>query len=373
MAGDVGGPKPGHELEAEPRVQPAAAGVTGVGGTGEGAAPAGVEPAPAGPGPGLARGLGRRQAALLAPTLLNPIIELEFRARMRRNRTMLLLMAYTAAVAAVFLLAVVFTGAAGTRILGPGPYEISWGLFQAVMLAELVLIGAVAGASGAGAISSERERQTWEILRTTRMPAWRIVTGKLVAAVALALWLVVASFPVFLPLFRFNAVQPDMLARLLLLFTASGLTWAALGLFFSALFRRTIVAVIATYGVAMGWVILTLIARPLQDALTPPPPMGPMPPRPVGPLAIELASPVLALLYALRSPLLEEWNWLAGGVVSVLLRAGMPAGTRITTAARVAAYLGEYGYYWMYVIIALGAAAVLAAAATALIQRREAG
>ena len=44
---------------------------------------------------------------------------------MRRNRTMRLLMAYTAVIAAVFMVAVVFTGAAQPRTVGPNPHDIS--------------------------------------------------------------------------------------------------------------------------------------------------------------------------------------------------------------------------------------------------------
>ncbi|QIA27691.1 ABC transporter permease subunit [Thermaerobacter sp. PB12/4term] len=320
--------------------------------------------------------LRQKLGGLLAPTPLNPIIELEFRARMRRSRTVVLLVAYVAVVAAVFVLGVVLSGINRASGLHASPYEVSWLLFQAMMLAELVLTGAVAGASGAGAISGERERQTLDVLLTTRLPAWRIMTGKLVAAVALSLWLVVASFPVFLPLFRFNAVDPGTLLKVGAVFAASGLAWAALGLFFSTLFRRTIPAVIATYATASGWVILTLISRTLLNALRQGPPYGPLPPQPVGPLAVEVASPVLALLYAMRSPFLEAWNWIAGSIAVPPSPSPVapltPAHNRLTVAARVAAHLGADGYFWLYVAIALLVTFVLTAAATLLLNRRRA-
>ncbi|GAB6876920.1 ABC transporter permease subunit [Thermaerobacter litoralis] len=316
-------------------------------------------------------GLGRFHRVLV-PTALNPILELEFRARMRRNRTVLLLLGYTGAVAALFLLAVVLSGVTDPARAGAAAYEITWIIFQVLMLAELVLIGAVAGATGAGSISGERERQTWEVLLVTKLPAWRMVTGKLLAAVALALWLVVASLPVFLPLFRFNAVQPDALVRLLIHFTVSALAWAALGLFFSTVLRRTVAAVIATYGVAMAWVAFTLLARPVLDALNPPGPQaGAVSPRPLGPLAVELASPVLSLLYALRSPVIEAWNWIAGAIV--LGRGSLPPpGVRLTTAARVAGLLGPDGYFWAYVLWTLAFTVLLVVATTRLITRRRA-
>ncbi|HEY8488113.1 ABC transporter permease subunit [Thermaerobacter composti] len=324
-------------------------------------------PRPARPARGLAGWMARQARAVLRPTPFNPLIELELRARMRRGRTVLLLLGFTGALGALLLIALILTGGVGAGIYGPSPFEVSYSLFQAAMVAELVLVGAVAAATAAGGISGERERQTWEVLLTTRLPAWRIVSGKLVTAVLLVLWLVVASLPVFLPLFRFGAVSPATLARILGLLLASGLAWAAIGLFFSALFRRTIVAVIASYATAVAWVILTAVARPLQAALLGPrqfPGPGAATTQPVGPYLIELMNPLLVLLRTLSSPVVGIMDWMFTG--------GIPnPSARLTLGARVARALGEHGYYWVYILSALALTLVLAAVTTRLVARRR--
>ncbi|HEY8414482.1 MAG TPA: ABC transporter permease subunit, partial [Thermaerobacter sp.] len=270
---------------------------------------------------------------------------------------------------ALLVIALTLTGAAAGNLNAPSPFEVSYTVFQAVMVAELVLVGAVAAATAAGGISGERERQTWEVLLTTRLPAWRIVTGKLVTAVQLALWLVVASLPVFLPLFRFGAVSPGNLARILGIFLASGLAWAAIGLFFSALLKRTIAAVIASYATASAWVILTIVARFVWDAIenARSPLVGPgAPTGPVGPYLIELMNPLLILLRTMSSPVvgLVDWMMSGGGTVA------QPAS--LTLGARLAGALGPNGYYWVYILSALALTAVLSALTTRLIARRRA-
>lgn len=345
------------------------AGGGGVPGDG-GVAGAGGALAPRAARGGVAGRLARRLGSLLQPTPFNPLVELELRSRMRRGRTVLLLLGFVGALGAVLVIALTLTGAASGNIYGPSPFEVSYGVFQAAMVMELVLVGAVAAATAAGGISGERERQTWEVLLTTRLPAWRIVTGKLLTAVLLVLWLVVASLPVFLPLFQFGAVTPGILARILGLFLASGLAWAAIGLFFSALFRRTIVAVIASYFTASAWVILTILARPLRVAMLNAQAAqgGPATPgtvtQPAGPYLVELMNPLLVLLHTLASPVVNFFDWM-------LVNIGPGLGSQFTLGARVAGALGPYGYYWVYILSALALALVLSALTARIVARRR--
>lgn len=322
-----------------------------------------VTPRNGGPGARIRAWTARRARALFHPTLFNPLIQLELRSRMRRGRTVVLLLAFTGALGSLLVLALHVTTSPGGGIYGPSPFEVSYWLFQAAIIAELVMVGAVAAATASGAISGERERQTWEVLLTTRLPAWRIVTGKLVTAVLLVFWLVVASLPLFLPLFRFGAVSPGTLARVLGLFLASGLVWAALGLFFSALFRRTTVAVIASYATASAWVILTAAARRLRDLWFAQRSAAgaPVPPQPEGPFLVELMNPLLALLKTLESPL--EAAITSGGSVAPT--------SGLTWGARLAGALGQHGFYWVYVLGAAAVTAVLAFLTTRLVARRR--
>src|SRR5690606_9829822 len=112
--------------------------------------------------------------------------------------------AYVAALGGLMALMVALTTAGSD--LGPNSFEVAVMAFMAVVALELVLVGMVSAGAAAGAVSGERERQTWELLLVTGLSPWRIVAGKLVSAVMLVLWLVVAGIPVFAPVLYLGAV-----------------------------------------------------------------------------------------------------------------------------------------------------------------------
>ncbi|HEY8415215.1 MAG TPA: ABC transporter, partial [Thermaerobacter sp.] len=146
---------------------------------------------------------------------------------------------------------------------------------------------------------------------------------------------------------------------------ASGLAWAAIGLFFSALFRRTIVAVIASYFTASAWVILTILARPLRAALLNAQAQGASggpPVQPVGPYLVELMNPLLVLLRTLGSPVANFIDWMT------MVGHMSGPGTKLTLGARVAAALGPY---LAYVLSALALTLVLSALTARIIARRR--
>jgi hypothetical protein len=120
-------------------------------------------------------------------------------------------------------------------------------VFSALMMLETLLVVALAPAFTAGAISLEREKQTLDMLVTTPISSVAIVIAKLFSALTYLLILVFASIPLTALVFVFGGVSPDDVVRgyLILLATAIGL--GALGLFFSALIKRTQAATIATY------------------------------------------------------------------------------------------------------------------------------
>lgn len=293
------------------------------------------------------------------PTL-NPLVERELLGRMRAGRTIWLLVAYVAALGGLMALVVALSTAGS--VLGPNTFEVAAMAFDIVVGLELVLVGMVSAAAAAGAISGERERQTWELLLVTGLSPWRIVSGKLVSAVMLVLWLVVAGMPVFAPVLYLGAVPAGTLLRLLGLFVVSALAWAGIGLAWSALLRRTIGAVVAAYVTGVLWVILAPILRAvLQATVFTRAATGP---RVEGPFLVELLNPVYALLWTLNGELVG-----ALGIPAVA--AGGPT-ANLTLAARLAGALGPGGPYWVYVGGALLTAGLMALATTRLIQRRRA-
>ena len=125
--------------------------------------------------------------------------------------------------------------------------QIGQGIFVALLMLETLLVVALAPAFTAGAISMEREKQTLDMLATTPISSLSIVIGKLFSALTYLFILVFASIPLMAVVFVFGGVAPDDVVRgyAVLLSTAVGL--GSVGIFFSALVKRTQAATIITY------------------------------------------------------------------------------------------------------------------------------
>jgi ABC-2 type transport system permease protein len=117
--------------------------------------------------------------------------------------------------------------------------SVGRGVFVGLLFLQTLIVAVLAPASTAGSISGEREHQTLDLLAVTPISSLAIVLGKLLSALAWVFVLILASIPITGLVFVFGGVAPDDLVRgyAILLATAIGL--GSVGLFFSALFKRT--------------------------------------------------------------------------------------------------------------------------------------
>jgi len=114
----------------------------------------------------------------------------------------------------------------------------------------------------AGAVTSERERQTLELLLTTALSPWQILSAKLYSSLRIAC--VLTSFLVW-PIFLACLLPPwtywsdlGTMVGYVTIIIVSSLTTTTLALFCSVLFRRTSVAMMTAY-----LVIVVLYAAPV--------------------------------------------------------------------------------------------------------------
>lgn len=124
-------------------------------------------------------------------------------------------------------------------------------VFGLVIWIELVLISFVAPALTSGAISNERERQTFDLLRVTLLPAHQLVLGKFLPGLAVLFLMLFTSIPIQAPAFLIGGVlwQEILLATLLLCVTA--VAFCALGILLSSLIRRTLIATSVSYAITI--------------------------------------------------------------------------------------------------------------------------
>jgi len=108
----------------------------------------------------------------------------------------------------------------------------------------------------ASSITSEKESRAWPILLATSMPDWRILLGKAVAVFrrCLIVWLLAAGHVVLFVLIGY--IHPIAIVHLLMIVVWVAVFLTSAGLYFSARFRRTTWAVVATFGLAFAlWVV----------------------------------------------------------------------------------------------------------------------
>jgi ABC-type transport system involved in multi-copper enzyme maturation permease subunit len=152
-------------------------------------------------------------------------------------------------------------------------------LFSGILVLETLLVLVLAPAFTAGAISSEREHQTLDLLVTTPLSTLGVVVGKLVSALAWVLMLIVASVPLMSLVFVFGSVGPEDVLRAYVLLFSLAFGMGAIGLFLSALVRRTqaatVLASIVVLVIALGsipvhalWSVLGTSATRSQTGIT---------------------------------------------------------------------------------------------------------
>lgn len=186
------------------------------------------------------------------------IIVKELRGRMRGRRAFIVLTIYILLLAAF---AWMFERINEESVSGFSSYggqatyasaAVGRGVFLGLLMLQTLMVSVLAPAATAGAISSEREHQTLELLAVTPISSIAIVLGKLVSALAWVFVLVLASIPVTALVFVFGGVAPDDVVRGYVVLFATAIGLGSVGIFFSALTRRT--------GASTGLTFVTMLA-----------------------------------------------------------------------------------------------------------------
>ena len=200
-----------------------------------------------------------RQSRLGAFIRRNPVALKELRGRMRGARAFIVLTIYVAlmSIFAVVLYAI-YTASASVAVATTGGV-VGKLIFAGVVAVELFLVCFVAPAFTAGSVSGERERQTYDLLRTTLLPGRRVVMGKLLAALAYILLLLIVAIPLQSLAFLMGGVTIEEVLLSLWLLAVTAFGYGTVGIFASVATRRTLNASVLTYTFAL----LTTVALPL--------------------------------------------------------------------------------------------------------------
>lgn len=180
----------------------------------------------------------------------NPVIAKELRGRMRDRRTFILLTFYLALIAS--FVGIVYLGlnesAAGIGFNPDYRQMLGKSIFGTVILIELLLIGFIGPGLTSGAITSERERRTLDLLKTTLLTSRELVLGKLSASVIYLFLLILTVLPIQSLAFILGGVGAAEVVISTLFLIVTAVFFSTLGIFFSSFLKRTLAATVSSYG-----------------------------------------------------------------------------------------------------------------------------
>ncbi len=192
----------------------------------------------------------------------NPVLVKELRGRMRGPNAFMLLTGYLMLLGVVTLLLYTALADSAGSDLNAGQ-RIGKQLFLAIAIVALIEVCVITPALTAGSIVGEKERQTYDLLIASLLSPWQIVWGKLTAALAFALLMIVSVVPLMSLAFLFGGVALSEVLIVLAGLLMTALLYAAVGLFWSALMHSTLGAT----SFALGSIILLLLGIPFVAAI----------------------------------------------------------------------------------------------------------
>lgn len=189
---------------------------------------------------------------------LNPIVKKDVRVQSRSMKISWGVFAYELILALVFFLAMVVIDQ-NTRYSSDNIYSKLVWLYPTLAVTQLVILGVVVPVRTASSISGEKERQTFDIMMTTDMTPFSIILGKVMTAIVQSMLFVVASMPIMALSFIIGGMSWSYLFWFLALALLASFFAASIGILCSSLCKKSISAVIMTYGFYLIFFLVTFL------------------------------------------------------------------------------------------------------------------
>lgn len=200
--------------------------------------------------------------------IVNPVYRQETRAGSRSFRLPLIILVFNGVLAVVALLDM-YTIINRVKLTAELQYSGFLGLYVFVATVEFVLLLILIPGITAGSISGERERRTLDLMQTTLLTPADLVFGKLASCLSTVFLLIVSSFPILGLVFIYGGVTMADIGFLLLSYMVTALLVGSIGIFCSAVSRRTTMATVSAYCLVVlltvGTVTVNFIASGLAE------------------------------------------------------------------------------------------------------------
>lgn len=187
--------------------------------------------------------------------LANPVFVKELKLRFRNTKSFTGLFFYLL-VMGIFVFGFIYltSSISGSGFFRPNESFI---LFTMLSFIQLGLILFITPGLTAGTVSSEREKQTLNILLTTAQSNFQIIFGKLLSSIAFLLLLLVSGLPIYSMVFLYGGVSPSQIGIIFLFYFLTLLAIGSLGVMYSTVTRRTVVAMIASFSTMIFLTVVT--------------------------------------------------------------------------------------------------------------------
>lgn len=177
----------------------------------------------------------------------NAVLYKEMIVDMKTPKAMIITIIMNALLSLIAVCFLIGIAAAGSSLEGYIWYRVIPWMLTAIYYVEAGLIIFLVPAITAGTISLEKERQTLDVLLTTRMTPWEIIIGKYFSNVVFVFLLIMSSLPIWSLAFIYGGFPLWKILVMLLVLMTITCYFSSFGIFFSSVTKNTILSVILTY------------------------------------------------------------------------------------------------------------------------------
>lgn len=179
--------------------------------------------------------------------MINPILERELKTRMRTWKTIILMCGYLLLIGMIVFFAFLSTSYSysyGGYGFNP---QIVTTIYIVIAMFQLGILIAILPVFTATSISGERERQTLDLLLCTNISPWKIIFGKMSAALTFVLLLIFAAMPFMGIILLFGGVTLLDLIKITLFYMATAVMVSSIGMFCTTHFKKNITSIVMSY------------------------------------------------------------------------------------------------------------------------------
>jgi ABC-2 type transport system permease protein len=185
-------------------------------------------------------------------TQVNPVIVKELRSRMRGPRAFIILTVFLTLMGLISYALYQITLITSSWSYSPLSPQVGQTLFISLALLEMMMVLILTPAVTAGAISSEHEKLTYEMLLTTPLSPPRILWGKLVSALSYIFLLILSAIPLASLVFIYGGVSLRDMLKAFIVVLVTAVMVGTIGIFMSTWLKRSGRATILSYLVVLA-------------------------------------------------------------------------------------------------------------------------